>query len=86
MKTLTKKPTKYHYILYYTRGNYFQISRGLEKRYGKLMQGSGVGVDGFDIHFYCTPLDYKRIVACARRRYGKIARITRYTKKELYGD
>jgi hypothetical protein len=83
-KVSSKKITKYHYIFFYNRGNYFQISRGLEKRYAKFMQGSGMGVKEFDIHFYCTPLDYKRIVACARRRYGKISHIARYTEKELY--
>ncbi len=88
MMTKTKKPTKYHYFFDYTRGNYFQISRGLEKRYRKMFYGSGTMLDGskFDIHFYCTAKEYKRIVACARRRYGKIHRITRYTKQELYGD
>jgi hypothetical protein len=87
IKTKTKKPTKYHYYFRYNRGNYFEVSRGLEKRYGKQFYGSGMMLDGsgFDLHFYCTAKEYKRIVACARRRYGKIKSITRYTKQELYG-
>ncbi|NDD53869.1 hypothetical protein EBZ39_08310 [bacterium] len=84
--TKTKKPTKYHYIFFYNRGNYFEISRGLEKRYSRYFYGSGMGVSGFDIQFYCTPKIYKRIVACARRRYGKIKSVTRYTEEALYGD
>jgi len=88
IKNNTKKPTKYHYFFNYNRGNYFQISHGLEKRYGKMFYGSGIHLTGkaFDIHFYCTPKEYKRIVACARRRYGKIKSITRYTEEALYGD
>jgi hypothetical protein len=85
MKTAIKKPVKYHYIFVYNRGNYFQISRGLEKRYRKLFYGSGIGTDAFDLHFYCTAKEYKRIVACARRRYGKINKVTRYTNKEFNG-
>jgi hypothetical protein len=86
--TKTKKPAKYHYYFQYNRGNYFEISRGLEKRYRKQFYGSGmlIGDVVFDLHFYCTAKEYKRIVACARRRYGKIKSITRYTEQELYGD
>lgn len=86
MPTKTKKPTKYHYFLNYKRGNYFEVSRGLTKRYNRYIYGSGIGVNGFDIHLRCTPKEYKRIVACARRRYGKIHKVTRHTEKELYGD
>jgi hypothetical protein len=88
IKTKTKKPTKYHYYFQYNRGNYFEISHGLEKRYPKQFCGSGmlIGKVVFDLHFYCTAKEYKRIVACARRRYGKIKSITRYTEQELYGD
>jgi len=90
MKTATlktKKATKYHYIFDYNRGNYFQISRGLEKRYGKFFCGSGTALSAnmFDIHFYCTAKEYKRIVACARRRYGRIKKVTRRTNEEFYG-
>ena len=86
--TKTKKETKYHYYFHYTRGNYFEVSRGLEKRYPKMYYGSGTFLtkNAFDVHFYCTPKEYKRIVACARRRYGKIHSIARYTHKEYLGD
>ena len=87
-KTKTKtKETKYHYFFRYNRGNYFQISNGLMKRYRRMFYGSGTFLmsNDFDIHFYCTAKEYKRIVACARRRYGKIKQITRYTKKEYNG-
>jgi hypothetical protein len=88
MMTKTKKETKYHYYFNYNRGNYFQISNGLEKRYPKMFYGSGTHLtkNAFDVHFYCTAKEYKRIVACARRRYGKIKSITRYTHKEYLGD
>jgi hypothetical protein len=92
MTTKTKKETKYHYFFQYNRGNYFQISRGLEKRYSKMFVGSGTmlgtapGSVGFDLHFYCTAKEYKRIVACARRRYGYIRKITRMTKQEYNKD
>ena len=85
-KTKIKKPTKYHYFFCYKRGNYFEVTRGLEKRYKRYFYGCGMGVHGFDIHFCCTAKEYKRIVACARRRYGKIHEITRYTEEALYGD
>lgn len=87
MNTKTLKAPKYHYFFHYNRGNYFQVSRGLEKRYGKYVYGSGMSLldGGFDIHVYCTAKEYKRIVACARRRYGKIKKVTRYTKKEYNG-
>lgn len=92
MKTLKprkiKRAVKYHYIFDYKQGNYYQISRGLEKRYPRMFYGSGTMLNGsgFDLHFYCTAKEYKRIVACARRRYGKIAKIIRYTNKEFSGD
>jgi hypothetical protein len=88
MITKTKKPTKYHYFFNYDRGNYFQISRGLEKRYRKAFYGSGIHLTekAFDLHFYCTAKEYKRIVACARRRYGKIKSVSRYTNKEYNGE
>ena len=86
--TKTKKETKYHYYLEYRRGNYFEISRGLEKRYPKMFYGSGTHLTKnlFEIHLYCTAKEYKRIVACARRRYGKIHSIERCTNKEYLGD
>jgi hypothetical protein len=86
--TITKKPAKYHYILNYNRGNYFEVSRGLGKRYRKYVYGSGTFLtkNVFDVHLYCTAKEYKRIVACARRRYGKIQSVSRYTHKEFYGD
>jgi hypothetical protein len=79
MNTTKKKHKKYNYVFQYNRGNYFQISRGLEKRYAKNFIGSGtfLNKNSFDISFVCTPLEYKKIVACARRRYGKIHRIIR---------
>lgn len=83
-KTKTKKPTKYHYFLDYRRGDYFEISNS--KLFSRYLYGSGMGCNGFDIHIYCTAKEYKRIVACARRRYGKIHKVTRYTEKALYGD
>ena len=85
--TKTKKPTKYHYFFNYNRGNYFEVSRGLEKRYSRMFVGSGMHLtkNAFDLHFYCTAKEYKRIVACARRRYGKIKEITRRTRKEYLG-
>ena len=88
MNTKTKKSTKYHYYFNYNRGNYFEISHGLEKRYSRMFVGSGMHLtkNAFDLHFYCTAKEYKRIVACARRRYGKIKSITRYTEEALYGD
>ena len=88
MATMTKtKETKYHYFFNYDRGNYWEIFCFLEKRYRRMFYGSGVMLNGkgFDLHFYCTAKEYKRIVACARRRYGKIRQITRYTKKEYNG-
>lgn len=87
MNTKTAKSPKYHYFLQYNRGNYFEVSRGLEKRYSRMFYGSGIMLNGggFDVHFYCTAKEYKRIVACARRRYGKINKVTRYTKKEYNG-
>lgn len=83
--TKTKKETKYHYVFDYNRGNYFQISNGLKKRYPRSFYGSGTRLDTnrFDVHFYCTPRQYKNIVACARRRYGNIKSVTRYTNKEF---
>lgn len=78
MKT-KKRPTKYHYVFNYKKGNYFQISRGLEKRYSKYFSGSGTMLDysSFDVSFVCTAKQYKNIVACARRRYGKNFKVTR---------
>jgi hypothetical protein len=79
-KTLKKvKAKKYYYIFVYNRGNYFQISRGLENRYPKQFMGSGITMvtNRFDVSFECTALEYKKIVACARRRYGRIQKITR---------
>lgn len=79
-KTLKKvKANKYYYIFVYNRGNYFQISRGLEKRYSKQFMGSGITMttNRFDVSFECTALEYKKIVACARRRYGRIQKIKR---------
>ena len=88
MNTKTKKETKYHYFFQYNRGNYFEISRGLEKRYSRMFVGSGMMLDNktFDLHFYCTAKEYKRIVACARRRYGYIRKIVRMTKQEFNKD
>jgi hypothetical protein len=88
MNTKTKKETKYHYFFHYNRGNYFEISRGLEKRYSRMFVGSGMMLEGkaFDLHFYCTAKEYKRIVACARRRYGYIRNIVRMTKQEFNKD
>jgi hypothetical protein len=79
-KTLKKvKAKKYYYIFVYNRGNYFQISRGLENRYPKQFMGSGITMakNSFDLSFECTALEYKKIVSCARRRYGRIQKITR---------
>ena len=79
-KTLKKvKAKKYYYSFIYNRGNYFQISRGLEKRYSKQFMGSGITMttNRFDVSFECTALEYKKIVACARRRYGRIQKIIR---------
>ena len=86
MATKTKKTTKYHYYLNYRRGDYFEISDDLSDKYGNIVWGSGCGVNGFDIHLFCTPKQYKSIVAYARRNYGKIYKITRYTAQQLYGD
>jgi hypothetical protein len=88
MNTKTKKETKYHYFFQYNRGNYFEISRGLEKRYSRMFVGSGMMLEGksFDLHFYCTAKEYKRIVACARRRYGYIRSINRMTNQEYNKD
>ena len=83
-KKPTKKPTKYHYFFHYRRGDYFEISRS--KLFSRYLYGSGIGCGGFDVHIYCTPKEYKRIVACARRRWGKIHEISRYTEEALYGD
>ena len=79
-KTLKKvKANKYYYSFIYNRGNYFQISRGLENRYPKQFMGSGITMvtNRFDVSFECTALEYKKIVACARRRYGRIQKIIR---------
>ena len=79
-KTLKKvKAKKYYYSFVYNRGNYFQISRGLENRYPKQFMGSGMmmGKNSFDLGFECTALEYKKIVACARLRYGRIQKIRR---------
>lgn len=89
MNTKTKKETKYHYIFHYNRGNYYQISNGLMKRYRKMFYGSGtmlLSSNQFDLHFYCTAKEYKRIVACARRRYGYIRNIIRMTNQEFNKD
>jgi hypothetical protein len=43
--TKTKKPTKYYYFLKYTRGNYFEVSRGLEKRYAQVHYWYGYAHD-----------------------------------------
>jgi len=78
--TLKKiKANKYYYSFVYNRGNYFQISRGLENRYPKQFMGSGITMvtNRFDVSFECTALEYKKIVACARRRYGRIQKIIR---------
>ena len=87
-KKSIKRPEKYHYFFHYTRGNYFQISNGLKKRYPKSFYGSGTFLteNRFDIHFYCTARQYKNIVACARRRYGRIANVDRYTNEEYNAD
>jgi hypothetical protein len=79
-KTLKKvRAKKYWYTFIYNRGNYFEISRGLEDCYPKQFMGSGMmmGKNSFDLGFECTALEYKKIVACARRRYGRIQKITR---------
>ena len=88
MNTKTKKETKYHYFFQYNRGNYFQISSGLEKRYsGEFVESyirlTSLGRTAFDLHFYCTAKEYKLIVACARRRYGYIRNIVRMTKQKF---
>jgi hypothetical protein len=85
-KKPTKKPTKYHYIFFYNRGNYFDISHALEDFYEPYFCGSGCGGSGFDVHFYCTAKEYKRIVAFARRNYGKIKSVIRYTDEAFKGD
>lgn len=78
MKTKSK-PKKYHYTFTYKKGNYFQVSRGLEKRYAKYLAGSGTMLDfsQFDVSFICTAKQYKNIVACARRRYGRSFKVSR---------
>jgi hypothetical protein len=79
-KTLKKvRAKKYWYTFIYNRGDYFKISRGLEDQYCKQFMGSGglLYKNSFDVSFECTALEYKKIVAFARRRYGRIQKITR---------
>lgn len=73
------KSRKYHYLFFYSRGDYFKISGELEAAYPKFFYGSGMSmVNGcFDIHFHCTPAQYKSIIAFARRRYGKNVKVER---------
>lgn len=85
--TNSKKPTKYHYYFTYNRKNFCEICNGLKKRYPKMFYDSESFLTNnpFAVHFYCTPKEYKRIVAFARRRYGKIKSVSRYTHDEYLG-
>ena len=75
----TKRPTKYRYKFAYSDGNYYQVTRGLGKRYKKYIANVNdmLDLNRFDVTFVCTPKQYKNIVACARRRYGNGFKVIR---------
>ena len=83
MTNTTKEP-KYFYILSYNQGNFYKAKNGIKKRYPKSFHGSVIYVNSnnYDIQLYCTARQYKNIIACARRRYGKINNVIRCTNIE----
>jgi len=85
MASKTKKPTKYHYYMDFKRGNYFEITQGLGDQYPGLLSGSGIGIGGIDVHFYCTAKKFKTIKEFTQRNYPKF-KVTRYTHKEYLGQ
>lgn len=62
-KTVGPKARKYHYSFYFKRGDYFEVSRGLEKKFPRLFSGSGISLfnGSFDVGFICTAADARKI-------------------------
>jgi hypothetical protein len=85
-KSRTKKPAKYHYLLDFKSGDYFDITRSIESMYPVSFMGCGIGLGGFDVHLKCTSDKFQNIRRWIKRNFRNKFKITRYTDEELYGD
>lgn len=81
-----KKPVKYHYLLDFKSGDYFDITRSIESMYPVSFIGCGIGLGGFDVHLECTSDKFQNIRKWIKRNFRNKFKITRYTDEELYGD
>ena len=73
---------KFDYILSFDQKDddrlFYRIMNGIKRRYPKSFVDCNREDDIIDLTLYCTPKQYKNIVAVIRRNYGNPLHISRF--------